>query len=557
MMKKLILLLPILMVSACESEIPLPADITSPIISEVSAVVTPARTFTPSYSFNTTEAGTIIYGGDCLSAMTNASVDDNTIVFNALANGSYSNCTVQVKDSSGNTSSTLTVPPFTVEWATRPINDTGISTCSDSSLLDSTAGYEVISASGVHNNDLDCSALTPPVTQSTDSTEVNGDLVRGGQDALFGRDVTHNDDADGHAGFSFTKLGANGIALIDQSKLWNSVGSEATNDQWSCVQDNVTGLIWEVKQDSNSSFGDGLHDADDTYSWYSTDSSNNGGDAGYEDNLGNICTGYNVSDASTDCNTQAYVTRVNTQGLCGFNDWRLPVNDELNNIAANDRISPAIDAAFFPNTLINFYWSSSTQAGFNNLVQTVSFFSGDDGRTRKHNNKSIRLVHGSQTQTGGGCTSNRNANIVITKPDSIYIDHLDGTVSDIETGLTWQKCSIGQTWNAGADTNSGSDDSCDSNHAQDTWQVALAKSNEVSGWRLPNKNELSSLTEVACDNLSINTNFFPNSLPFYYWSSSLHGNVLNNRSWAVTFNDGVAEAREKSDFGAARLVRNQ
>ena len=33
------------------------------------------------------------------------------------------------------------------------------------------------------------------------------------QDAQDGRDKTHDDDSDGHAGFSFTKLDANGNAL--------------------------------------------------------------------------------------------------------------------------------------------------------------------------------------------------------------------------------------------------------------------------------------------------------------------------------------------------------
>lgn len=100
------------------------------------------------------------------------------------------------------------------------LNDTGITQCAD----------------GATNG------LTCPVTDYPD------------QDAQYGRDFEVNDDSDGHAGFSFTKLDEKGNELL----------ANATN--WSCVKDNVTGLIWEVKQGGNGMIGDeGLHDGDDRY----------------------------------------------------------------------------------------------------------------------------------------------------------------------------------------------------------------------------------------------------------------------------------------------------
>ncbi len=80
-----------------------------------------------------------------------------------------------------------------------------------------------------------------------------------GQDAEYGRDATHNDNSDGHAGFSFTKLDANGNTL------------PTTALSWSCVKDNVTGLIWEVKTDDS-----GLQDMGNIYSWYNPDNNANG-----------------------------------------------------------------------------------------------------------------------------------------------------------------------------------------------------------------------------------------------------------------------------------------
>ena len=62
------------------------------------------------------------------------------------------------------------------------------------------------------------------------------------QDCSHGRDTTHNDNSDGHAGFSYTKLDSNGKPLPDQTV-------DYATTPWACVKDNVTGLIWEVKTD--------------------------------------------------------------------------------------------------------------------------------------------------------------------------------------------------------------------------------------------------------------------------------------------------------------------
>ena len=40
-------------------------DTTSPVIAEVTAVTTPTTDSTPNYTFSSTEAGTITYGGSC------------------------------------------------------------------------------------------------------------------------------------------------------------------------------------------------------------------------------------------------------------------------------------------------------------------------------------------------------------------------------------------------------------------------------------------------------------------------------------------------------------
>jgi hypothetical protein len=91
------------------------ADSQAPTLAEVTPVTTPSNDTTPSYTFSTDEAGTITYGGSCSSATTNATLGNNTITFNALGEGTYSNCTVTVTDANANASSPLSVTAFTID----------------------------------------------------------------------------------------------------------------------------------------------------------------------------------------------------------------------------------------------------------------------------------------------------------------------------------------------------------------------------------------------------------------------------------------------------------
>ncbi|WP_295457264.1 DUF1566 domain-containing protein [uncultured Thiodictyon sp.] len=193
-----------------------------------------------------------------------------------------------------------------------------------------------------------------------------------GQDAEHGRDATNNDDSDGHAGFSFTKLDANGNPLA------------ASEPNWTCVRDNVTGLIWEVKTADG-----GWRDQNNTYSWYNPDPATNGGSAGSL-NLG-VCTG------GISCDTDGYVRAVNAQGLCGAADWRIPNPRELLSIVSNDRISPTIDLLYFPNTLADSYvWSLSPNAHYADYAWNLRFNYGNADFSLKLAAVHIRLVRAGQ-----------------------------------------------------------------------------------------------------------------------------------------------------------------
>ena len=101
-MKHLLIIFSILLLTSCiNREDDVDTAATAPIIAEVTAVVTPTNDSNPNYTFSSTEAGTITYGGPCSSTTTIAVAGNNTITLNALAAGTYDDCTITVTDNSG------------------------------------------------------------------------------------------------------------------------------------------------------------------------------------------------------------------------------------------------------------------------------------------------------------------------------------------------------------------------------------------------------------------------------------------------------------------------
>ncbi len=256
--------------------------------------------------------------------------------------GSLVGTTFTITAVNGDCAITLSFKP-----PTAPLNDTGATRC----------GNET-------DSDLDC----PQAGFSR-------------QDAEFGRDVAHNDDSDGHAGFSFTKICNGGEAAGEGNcPAQPLLGSGANN--WGCTRDNVTGLIWEVKTDDG-----GLRDKDNTFSWYNSNSNTNGGDAGTEN--GGTCPD------NGNCDTEKYVASVNAVGLCGYSDWRMPDFSQLLSIMNRDA-EPAIDIVYFPNptgTRVSEYWTASPYVPRSGNVWSISSTTGGGSTGYTHFfDKSVRLV---------------------------------------------------------------------------------------------------------------------------------------------------------------------
>jgi hypothetical protein len=105
------------------------------------------------------------------------------------------------------------------------------------------------------------------------------------------------------------------------------------------VSDNLTGLMWEKNDDSNTGGSAGIHDKDNTYLW---------------------------------ANAFGKISDLNGAAFAGHSDWRLPNRAELESLVSLEAVSPATYSEFHSGcaagcTVLNcsctrsdFYWTSST-----------------------------------------------------------------------------------------------------------------------------------------------------------------------------------------------------
>jgi len=235
------------------------------------------------------------------------------------------------------------------------------------------------------------------------------------------------------------------------------------------VQDNVTGLIWEIKdnKDGTAAYAN-PHDADNIYTWFDDNASRNGGEAG-------------KNGEGTD--TTDFIVSLNTEAFGGFKDWRMPTAQELSRILDRGAAAaPYIDVAYFPH-MVHEYWTSTTDPTSPEQSATLLLDNGQMNFPSKISTYSAIAVRGA-----------------LSLP--LFYDNGDGTINDLTTGLMWQKQST----------------------AELTWQQALAFCEALSlagysDWRMPNINELQSLVDYSKSMPSIDAAFFPDT-DYHYWSST-------------------------------------
>ncbi|MDM8538458.1 DUF1566 domain-containing protein, partial [Desulfobacterales bacterium HSG17] len=276
---------------------------------------------------------------------------------------------------------------------------------------------------------------------------------------------------------SYTKLDASGNDLPDDAA------------EWFMVRDNVTGLIWEVKQNM-----DGVqdysnpHDADNEYTWYDSNPETNGGNAG-------------TPGDGTD--TEDFIIALNTENYLIGPSWRLPTRMELRSIANYGREFPAIDIEYFPN-IKSTYWTSSIKAIDASVVWIVDLTNGYDIEDFKSRRCYGLAVRGD-----------------LPKSFDHLINNCDGTVTDTATGLMWQQVgsAIQMSW---------------SNALEYCKNLFFSEHND---WRLPDLKEIDSIVDLNQYSPSIDTGYFLNTNLNYYWSSSTFVSNMGT-VWGVGFDAG-------------------
>ena len=313
------------------------------------------------------------------------------------------------------------------------------------------------------------------------------------QDADTGRDVTEPANADGRLGFKWTKLAADGSAL------------PASATQWSCIADQVTGLVWEMKSTDGT-----IHDASRRWS--------NGDGA--------------------DIDAAGLVSASNAEHLCGRSDWRLPARGELQGIVDYSQATPGptVDAAWFPNSDGYSFWTSTVQA--NNPEGVRWYVNFQDGWTGQIYNSyafgEARVVSGT-----------------LVEGSPRYQVSVDGQeVFDTRTGLTWARCTLGQNWDG---------TTCVGKPFNFTWRKALAAGARAAAktgeaWRVPNAKEFASIAVDGQADPDVDATLFPNSSSRLYWTSSPYVGVPFY-AWTFYGYDGTINFENMLGQHLVRLVR--
>ncbi|ASM77457.1 hypothetical protein VITFI_CDS1679 [Vitreoscilla filiformis] len=222
-------------------------------------------------------------------------------------------------------------------------------------------------------------------------------------------------------------------------------------------------------------------------------------------------------------------------------------------------------------TLLSFSWSLCPE---NPPIQTMQELGNMFGAKVSHGGGVLAWCGVVVTLALTGCGKKEEALLVEAQPApqpliaSRYRPSADGSeITDTQTGLTWQRCSVGQRW-------SGS--SCEGEAKIFTFGEALAQAG--NGWRVPTVREFQSLrvcstgfeaktldfqdgkakVSYACSYGSarptIHTGAFPNTPLLHHWASPLLGDSSDS-AWSVVFYDGSLGLSGRGYGHHVRLVR--
>lgn len=221
---------------------------------------------------------------------------------------------------------------------------------------------------------------------------------------------------------------------------------------------------------------------------------------------------------------KAYCESLAKDGL----EWRLPTIDEL--IALSDKTvsSPAIDGEFFSNTNNNEYWSGSEYLASSNPddIWTVNFTNSNTNNPDKNATLYVRCVFAEESASS-----------------SLYTrDDVNEVVLDTSTNLMWE-----DTAQSIGDEN------------KKTWNEAITQCKNLElaaydDWRLPDINELDSITDKSTSAPAMSEEF-QNSSSSIFWSSTDREHNTSE-AWYTYFWCGCNDFRDKASVAQVRCVRS-
>ncbi|MCX6927573.1 MAG: DUF1566 domain-containing protein, partial [Verrucomicrobia bacterium] len=219
-----------------------------------------------------------------------------------------------------------------------------------------------------------------------------------------------------------------------------------------------------------------------------------------------------------------------TNRVGGQSDWRLPTSHEAFSILNYATVNPALNTAYFTPSAAQYWWTSDTQATDPTGIWTINA-GGGIGAHRQDET----LSAGGTNRYHARCVRGAAAS---SQPMHHFTNNLDGTITDLDTGLTWQQSA---------------------DQSAQSWEAALqyAESLTLAGrtdWRLPNVKELQSINDETLASPSVDTNFFVGATPSRHWSSTTVVNQTN-RAWYVDFQLGLASYDDKLNNLFTRCVR--
>jgi hypothetical protein len=340
-----------------------------------------------------------------------------------------------------------------------------------------------------------------------------------GQDGQLGRDAdaATNDARAGLLGFAFTKICNSGEpAGTGTCPADPALGPGP--DDWACVRDDVTGIMWEVKTTW------GFRDRALKYTNYSP-AWNPVGEYG------------SATDAT------GFINRVNKALLCGYKDWQLAHTDKVQTIIDYGIDTPGaarVDPAFFPTIKPNWYWNASPNPSSDRTAFAVNFAdgSGSNEADRSTPRYAQAIRNGKDQHDAGGR----------------YALSADGTeVSDttVTAQLTWRRCVEGMTWDG---TTCAGTPLVFTHEQALRWAMQQAAITRVA-WRVPSVKEQNWIVQREIASPPIAHKTFPNTPAAPTWTSTPEVGAPD-QAWAVDFGVGLIVARSRADALYLRLARD-